>query len=134
MTCQREVVLVTGGSGLVGGCLADELRENNGDNKLHKEFIFLSSKDADLTSPDKTRSVFEQYKPSYVIHLAAKVGGLYANVSDKRGEFYDINTKLNENVLSQSFEFNVKRCLSCLSTCIFPDQIEYPLDESKVSD
>ena len=27
----------------------------------------------------------------------------------------------------------VKKCVSCLSTCIFPDQIKYPIDETMVT-
>lgn len=126
-----ETVLVTGGSGLVGRCLADEVLANG--DTLQRRFIFLSSKDGDLTRGQEARKIFDMYRPDYVIHLAAKVGGLYANMEDKDvGQFYEINMKLNENVLALSFEFNVKRCVSCLSTCIFPDQIEYPLDETKV--
>jgi GDP-L-fucose synthase len=131
---RKETVLVTGGSGLVGRCLADELQDGAAGGAHDRGFIFLSSKDGDLTEFATTKRIFEQHRPDHVIHLAAKVGGLYANMNNKSGQFYEINAKLNENVLASSFEFGVKRCISCLSTCIFPDQVEYPLDESKVSD
>jgi GDP-L-fucose synthase len=129
---RRELVLVTGGSGLVGSCLADELQRNG--DKLGREFVFLSSRDGDLASQTAVRRLFDNYKPTYVIHLAAKVGGLYAHLQDKEiGEFYSANESMNRNVLALSGEFKVKRCVSCLSTCVFPKDSHRPVEESLVS-
>lgn len=125
---QRDVILVTGGSGLVGSAIAEEVRLRG----TQDDYVFISSSDADLTDLSETRLIFEKYKPSYVINLAAKVGGLFANMKNN-DEFYDLNMKINENVLRTSLDFKVKKCVSCLSTCIFPDQVELPLDESKAS-
>jgi GDP-L-fucose synthase len=38
-----------------------------------QEWIFLSSKDGDLTDPKSTKEIFDKYKPTHVIHLAAMV-------------------------------------------------------------
>lgn len=35
--------------------------------------MFLSSKDGDLTNMESTKAIFEKYKPTHVIHLAARV-------------------------------------------------------------
>lgn len=40
---------------------------------------------------------------------------------------------INQNVLDVSFENKIKKVVSCLSTCIFPDKITYPIDETMVS-
>lgn len=40
---------------------------------------------------------------------------------------------INDNVLQTSFETGVKKVVSCLSTCIFPDKTSYPIDEAMVS-
>lgn len=128
----KKSILVTGGSGLLGRALADEVEKDERMKNLF-EFIFLSSRDADLTDLSQTLSIFDKYQPSYVINLAAKVGGLYANMFDNE-TFYEVNLKINENVLSCSSKYKVKKCISCLSTCIFPASIFYPLDESKVSE
>ncbi len=47
-------------------------------------------------------------------------------------DFFRNNMKMNDNVLSVSFEFGVKKVVSCLSTCIFPDKTTYPIDETMV--
>jgi len=95
------VILVTGGSGLIGYALQHVVTTTNvnSDQDLKSEkWIFLSSKDADLTSYVSTRHVFEKYHPNRVIHLAAMVGGLFHNLSNNL-EFYRINSAINDNVL-----------------------------------
>lgn len=77
-----SVVLVTGGSGLVGQAIKDFVEEE-GNKKADETWIFLSSKDGDLRDRKDTEAIFEKYKPTHVIHLAAKVGGLFANMSAK---------------------------------------------------
>jgi len=127
----RDSVLVTGGSGLVGRAIAEEL---NRDDHMRSKYnwIFVSSRDADLTNLSETQSLFQRCKPKYVINLAARVGGLYANIRNNQ-TFCDINTAINENLLRCAYEAKVLRCISFLSTCIFPAEVEYPLDETKVS-
>ena len=66
-----------------------------------------------------------------MIHLAARVGGLFANMKYKV-EFWRENVAINDNVLHWSKEYGVKKCVSCLSTCIFPDKTSYPIDETMI--
>jgi GDP-L-fucose synthase len=41
---------------------------------------------------------------------------------------------MNNAILQLSHEYKVKKVVSCLSTCVFPDKIEsYPFDESVLS-
>lgn len=68
---EKKVILVTGGSGLVGkGIQAMVEREEKRDDET---WIFLSSKDANLLSEEETKALFDKYKPTHVIHLAALV-------------------------------------------------------------
>lgn len=80
---------------------------------------------------EQTKKLFEKYRPTYVIHLAAFVGGLFKNMRLKL-QFYNDNMAMNSNVLRCCSEFGVKKCVSCLSTCIFPDKTTYPIDETMV--
>lgn len=110
-------VLVTGGSGLVGRCIEGDVK--------------ISSKDADLTNFDQTKKIFDYHNPTHVIHTAAKVGGVGYNMSNNAQFFYD-NITMNSNILEICRLNNVTKLVSLLSTCIFPDKIEYPLDEKKI--
>lgn len=50
---------------------------------LTADFI-LFAQDANLCDPVSTAAMFDKYQPTHVIHLAAQVGGLFANMV--RGE------------------------------------------------
>lgn len=39
---------------------------------------------------------------------------------------------INDNILHTAYLTQVKKVVSCLSTCVFPDKVTYPLDESKI--
>lgn len=60
------------------------------------------------------------------------VGGLFHNMNNNL-DFLRKNMQMNDNVLALSHEYNVKKVVSCLSTCIFPDKTTYPIDETMVS-
>jgi nucleoside-diphosphate-sugar epimerase len=105
-------VLVTGATGMVGqnlqqlvlrlisGNVADEESaayaelKNKRDNESLE--IFLSTavkrtkfyfsdrkKDGDLREIERVFWLFQTVKPTHVIHLAARVGGLFANIDSK---------------------------------------------------
>ncbi|XP_066517880.1 GDP-L-fucose synthase-like [Hoplias malabaricus] len=126
----RVCVLVTGGSGLVGRAIERVVKEEGG-AKEGEEWIFLSSKDADLTNTAETRAIFEKYRPTHVIHLAAMVGGLFLHLRENLN-FLRKNIAINDNVLHTAYEFGVVKVVSCLSTCIFPDKTTYPIDETMI--
>lgn len=128
----KNVVLVTGGTGLVGEAIREVVKQEQARGEfVGDQYIFLSSKDADLRDRAQTKAVFEKYKPTHVIHLAAYVGGLFKNMKYPV-EFWTYNIAINENVLQLSKEFKVKKLVSCLSTCIFPDKTSYPIDETMI--
>jgi len=130
-TKSKRVVLVTGGTGLVGWGIRQHVESHPELYSQDDQWIYLSSKEGNLLKKKETRAIFEKYRPTHVIHLAALVGGLFSNMKRKL-DFYEANSKINSNVLACCHEFKVQKCVSCLSTCIFPDKIEYPLTEDKV--
>ena len=62
-----------------------------------------------LISSDKqaTKAIFEKYKPTHVVHLAALVGGLFKNIKYKL-DFLRDNLLINDNVLHSAHESNVR--------------------------
>eukprot|EP00118_Oscarella_pearsei_P012300 m.89698 g.89698 ORF g.89698 m.89698 type:complete len:338 (+) comp36615_c0_seq16:519-1532(+) len=125
---ERKVVMVTGGTGMVGRAIQRAIDEEKPDEE---KWIFLSSKDADLRRMEDTRALFTKHKPTHVIHLAAMVGGLFRNMKLK-ADFLRENLLINDCILHCCYEFKVKKCVSCLSTCIFPDETAYPIDETMI--
>lgn len=112
-------IVVTGGSGLVGKHL----------KQILPNAIYLSSKDYDLTSEIDVNKMYLDLKPDYVIHLAAKVGGIMDNISHPTS-YFDDNVLMNTLLVKYAYLHNVKRFLGILSTCIYPDIVEkYPITE-----
>jgi len=115
-------VLVTGGSGFLGKRL----------KLIRPNWIYVSSKDYDLTDAKACREMFDTIKPDAVIHLAGRVGGIKENTT-KQADFYYQNTMINTNVLHEAYKFGAKRVLSALSTCSFPNVVaRYPFTESDI--
>lgn len=108
--------LVTGGTGLVGSAIIADV-------KVGRNY--------DLTNPEICDSMFNEHNPTHVIHCAAKVGGLGGNMNYK-GEYFHNNIMINTNVIESARKSGVTNLVSFLSTCVFPDNIEYPLTEKKI--
>ena len=118
-------VIITGGSGMVGHALKSIVTTST--DRYH----FISSKDYDLTNIEQTKLMFETIKPDYVIHLAAYVGGLFRNMEQKI-HMFENNLIINYNIVKYSHEYGVKKLIACLSTCIFPDKVVYPITEDQL--
>lgn len=103
---------------MVGSCFKEL-------NTKH-DFILVGSGDYNLKSPLETHFMFKDHKPDTIIHLAAKVGGVKGN-TEYVADFYKDNILINTNVLSSAKEHGVKKLVSLLSTCVYPDKAEYPL-------
>ena len=120
-------ILATGASGMVGHALQNICSPD------YYDFVFVGSQDCDLRIRDKTSQMFKYIQPDHVLHLAAKVGGIKAN-TDFMGDFYYQNQQINQNVLQAAKEAGVKKVISLLSTCVYPDgpYITYPLTEKQL--
>ena len=127
----KQVCMVTGGTGLYGSAIKTYVDQTASEQGA--TWVFLSSKDGDLRDRAQTEAIFERVKPTHVVHLAAMVGGLFANMA-KKVEFYRENMLMNDNVMECCRIYEVEKLVSCLSTCIFPDKTSYPIDESMVHD
>ena len=62
-------VLVTGSSGLVGSAI-----KKISPDSYDYDFIFTTSKDADLTDYNQTKNLFKKHNPDYVIHPELVLG------------------------------------------------------------
>ena len=104
--------LVTGGYGMVGSAI---------DADIH-----LAKEDCDLTNRERTEYTFKKLQPEGIIHCAGKVGGIGGN-SNFKGEYFLKNLLINTNVIEAARLSGVKSLVAYLSTCVFPDNVTYPL-------
>jgi GDP-L-fucose synthase len=116
-------IIVTGGSGLLGKSLKN--KEPN--------FIYLSSKDVNLTDYTQTKQVLGIHNPHTIIHLAGKVGGIKDN-SENPYDFIYANNTINTNVIDYCVKRKIKLIFAS-STCVYPKNAKsYPLTEDMVND
>lgn len=122
-------VFVTGGSGLVGTAIQRIVA--SGDFPYMNENVewrFLRSIDLDLLNRKAIESYFREWTPTHVIHLAARVGGLFRN-QNERTQMIQENLQMNINILEVAHQFKVPVLRAILSTCIFPDKLpSYPIE------
>jgi GDP-L-fucose synthase len=118
-------ILVTGGTGLIGKALLEVSKSDN------NTWQFLSSKDCNLLDYDSLDKLLKKITPDYIVHLAAEVGGLFKNMEQKV-KMLENNVLMNFNILKSAHENNINNVMCCLSTCIFPDKVEYPIIESSL--
>lgn len=114
-------LLITGANGLVGSAI-----RNNTEASYLYDIIPLTHEQCDLTDFHSTKAVFDYIKPDYVIHTAAVVGGIGSNMNHP-GRFFCTNISINTNVLECARLLKVKKLISFLSTCVFPDNAPHPL-------
>jgi GDP-L-fucose synthase len=119
-----KTILVTGGSGLVGKSIESIQK------KYNYYFIFLNSKKCDLTNYNETQKIFHEIKPDYIIHLATCVG----TFTNDPLHVLDMNVVINTNVMKCAYTARVKKVITCLHTCVFPELVEYPVHETMVHD
>ena len=107
-------VLVTGANGMVGKNLVECLIVN-------KDMMLLMPRRTGLDLLDKA-SVFDymhEHKPDFVIHLAAKVGGIQANINEPV-DFLVENNLMNTHVIMGAVSAGVTQLLNLGSSCMYP--------------
>jgi GDP-L-fucose synthase len=118
-------VLVTGAAGMLGSAIVRSLEVND------NEVFSLTRQVADLENRLAFDEVLVSVKPDMVIHAAAKVGGIQANISNPV-EFLATNFLMDHNVIMGSLENNIHHLLYIGSSCMYPKDYRQPLRESDI--
>lgn len=121
---KNSKIFISGSQGMVGRNLVEKM-----DSLGFKNLIYLSSTELDLTQRQDVFAFFKKEKPEYVIHLAARVGGINANIKFPV-EFLRDNLLINTNIIDACYEFKVKKLLNLGSSCIYPKDNPQPMKET----
>lgn len=120
---KNSTVLITGGTGFIGNALVKNMKSQGFTN-----VVAVNSKDYNLTSQDEAAKLFDSIKPQYVIHLAAKVGGI-ADIVTHPADYYYENLLMCSFVLEQCSKHNVKKLIAVGTNCSYSDNIPVPFKE-----
>lgn len=107
-------ILITGSNGLVGSALLASLSERG-----YKNVSAVGRADGDLISLSETKALFEKISPEFVFHAAARVYGIWGNMTNKALSFYD-NLMINTNVIEASCNVGVKKICAMGTGAIYP--------------
>jgi GDP-L-fucose synthase len=116
-------VLVTGGAGFLGGAVVERLRERGA-----KQVFVPRSKEYDLVDGNAVRRLLADTKPTMVLHLAAKVGGIGAN-RDNPGRFFYENLMMGTQLLHEAYESGVSKFVAVGTVCAYPKFCPVPFRE-----
>lgn len=119
-------VIVTGGSGFLGGHLVRHLRQEGAAVRAP------SSTECDLLRLENALRLFEG-SPDVVFHLAARVGGIEAN-RKAPGTFFRDNLLMGIHVLEACREKKVGRLVQVGTVCSYPKHTQVPFREEALFD
>ncbi|HQB12566.1 MAG: GDP-L-fucose synthase [Candidatus Omnitrophica bacterium ADurb.Bin292] len=119
----KEKIYIAGHRGLVGSAILRCLEKNG-----YRNFVTRTHRELDLTDQAAVEAFFNKEKPAYVFLAAAKVGGIYANMTQGATFIYE-NLAIQTNVIHAAYRSGVKKLLFLGSSCIYPKLAPQPLKE-----
>jgi GDP-L-fucose synthase len=115
--------MVTGGAGFLGSRIVERLKTAGAETFVPR------SRDFDLVDREAVRKAFAASKPDLVIHGAAVVGGIGANMENP-GRFFYENLMMGANTLEEARLSKVSKYVAIGTICAYPKFTPVPFKES----
>lgn len=120
-------VIVTGGNGFLGRVVVRTLTGEGAE-------VLAPTHDAcDLTVPGAAEELFTAEKPSHVIHLAARVGGIGYNQADPAPLYLD-NLLMGTYVIEAARAAGIEKTVLLGTVCSYPKFTPVPFREESLWD
>jgi GDP-L-fucose synthase len=116
-------IYVTGHSGLAGSALLRALQSRGYENVITR-----THQELDLLDQRATLEFFDRERPDFVLHAAAKSGGMWAAITESAQFIYE-NIMIQSNVIHAAHKHGTKKLLFVGSTSIFPRDCPQPIRE-----
>jgi GDP-L-fucose synthase len=121
-------VLITGGTGFLGSAVTRKVTERGA-----REVISLGSKDYDLMRQSEVERMFKEHDPDLVFNLAARVGGIGANMA-RPADLYLSNLLIGTWVLEEARRQGVPKMVLAGTICAYPKFTPVPFKEESLWD
>ena len=119
-------IYVAGHNGMVGSAICRKLQQ-----RLDVKIITQTRKELDLLDQSAVYDFMKLEKPDEVILAAAKVGGIHANNTYPADFIYE-NLQIQNNIIRASHVNDVQKLLFLGSSCIYPRQVQQPMQENAI--
>jgi GDP-L-fucose synthase len=119
-------ILVTGGTAVLGTAV----KAIQGDHAESK-FVFIGSKDCDLTKDEETLNFIRETRPDAILHLAAVSGGIGLSLKSHATMLRD-NVFMMFNILEAARLLNIQKTVMTLTTGMYPADAPLPLKEEYI--
>lgn len=125
---KQAKVYITGHRGMLGSETLKLFKAQG-----YSNIITTTHTELDLRNQPAVNEFFSKQKPDYVIHIAAKVGGIKANIDNPAIFLYD-NLMMQANVIHAAYSNGVKKFVFIASSCIYPAESIQPMKENYLLD
>lgn len=123
---KNKKIIVTGGAGFLGKFVVRKLAESGCKN------IFIPAiEEYDLRDINAIKRMYASAKADMVIHLAATVGGIGANL-DKPGSYFYDNLVMGIQLIEQARINNIEKFVVIGTICAYPKFTPVPFKEENL--
>ena len=123
MDLNAKRIVVTGGAGFLGRVVCNILRQRG-----CTEVLVPRRAEYDLTQQDDARRMCADLEPDIIMHLAAEVGGIGANL-DNPGRFFYANMAMALHLIEQARIHKLAKFVQVGTICAYPKSTPVPFKE-----
>lgn len=121
---QGKKIVVTGGAGFLGRAICERLKALGA-----AEVLVPRSAQYDLTVESHVERLYADMKPQVVIHLAAEVGGIGANMANP-GRYFYANMVMAVHLIEHARRNELEKFVQTGTICAYPKFTPVPFKES----
>jgi GDP-L-fucose synthase len=121
-------IVITGGAGFLGAAVRRVLAARC---VRPEQIVVPRRRDLDLTVEANVERLYAEARPQVVIHLAAEVGGIGANMAHP-GRFFYANMAMGLHLVEHARRAGVEKFVHTGTVCAYPKHAPIPFNEADI--